>query len=128
MGFPCSRPLLPVRFINLKDKAGHLDVQSDGTIYSGDDIVAKLSVVEFSEPKALRKQGSGLFENKLPTNVVSRATRAQVKQGMLETSNVNPVEEMVNLIKNNRLFEHDLKAMKTYNDLLGREVNDIGKL
>jgi flagellar basal body rod protein FlgG len=41
---------------------------------------------------------------------------------------VNPIEEMTNLIKANRLFEHDLKAMKTYGDLMGREVNDVGKL
>ena len=37
-------------------------------------------------------------------------------------------EEMTNLIKANRMFEHDLKAMKTYGDLLQREANDIGKL
>jgi flagellar basal body rod protein FlgG len=35
---------------------------------------------------------------------------------------------MTNLIKANRLFEQDLKAMKTYGELMGREVNDIGKL
>jgi flagellar basal body rod protein FlgG len=38
------------------------------------------------------------------------------------------VEEMTNLIKANRLFEHDLKVMKTFGDLMGREANDIGKL
>jgi flagellar basal-body rod protein FlgF len=47
---------------------------------------------------------------------------------MLETSNVNPVEEISNLIRANRMFEQDLKAMKTVNEMLQREVNDVGKL
>ena len=51
-----------------------------------------------------------------------------VRQGVLETSNVNPIEEMTNMIRTNRNFEQDLKAMKTYGEMLGREVNDIGKL
>jgi flagellar basal body rod protein FlgG len=60
--------------------------------------------------------------------VAAGAPRTQLRQGMLETSNVNPIEEMTNLIKANRLFEHDMKAIKTYGELLGREANDIGKL
>ena len=47
---------------------------------------------------------------------------------MIETSNVNPVEEMSHLIQAHRLFEHNLKAMKTYGDMMGREANDVGKL
>jgi flagellar basal body rod protein FlgG len=51
-----------------------------------------------------------------------------VRQGLLETSNTNPIEEMTNLIQANRLFEQDLKSLKTYHELMGREANDIGKL
>jgi flagellar basal-body rod protein FlgG len=51
-----------------------------------------------------------------------------IRQGVLEGSNVNPIEEMTHLIKANRLFEEDLKAIKTYGELMGREANDVGKL
>ncbi|HAR43476.1 MAG TPA: hypothetical protein DCS07_12730 [Bdellovibrionales bacterium] len=86
--------------------------------------------MEFRDLKGLRKAGNGVFENRDPNNiVVSQAPQqTQVRQGLLETSNVNPIEEMTNLIKANRMFEQDLKAMKTYSDLMGREANDIGKL
>ena len=47
---------------------------------------------------------------------------------MIETSNVNPVEEIRNLIRANRMFEQDLKAMKTVNEMMSKEVNDIGKM
>jgi flagellar basal body rod protein FlgG len=92
-------------------------------------LLGKISVVEFNDLGKLRKRGAQLFDNRDPANIKTdgKATTV-VRQGVLETSNVNPIEEMTNLIKANRLFEHDLKAMKTYGELLGREANDIGKL
>jgi len=115
------------RFINLRDRGTHFSINEQGDIYSGDELVARLSVVEFADSRKLRKTGGQLFENGGPNGAVAPA-RTHVRQGLIETSNVNPVEEMTKLIQANRLFEHDLKAMKTYGDLLGREANDIGKL
>lgn len=116
------------RFINLRDRKGHLTINQQGDIYAGDELVAKLSVVEFQNLNGLRKSGGGLFENKNPSNLPTPPARTLVHQGMVETSNVNPIEEMTNLIKANRLFESDMKALKTYGDLMGREANDLGKL
>lgn len=115
------------RFISLRDRGGHITISPQGELYAGDQLVARLSVREFMDSRKLQKRGSALFENGDPTNL-AQPTRTFLRQGMLETSNVNPVEEMTNLIKANRLFEQDLKAMKTYGDLLQREANDIGKL
>jgi flagellar basal body rod protein FlgG len=89
--------------------------------------VARLSIVELKDLKKLKKEGGQLFENLDQTNEIP-ANRTQLRQGMLETSNVNPIEEMTNMIKANRNFEQDLKMIKTYGELLGREANDIGKL
>lgn len=115
------------RFINLRDR-GNITVTSAGDIYAGNDLISKLSVAEFQDQNKLRKFGGQLFENLEPTNRIDGPQKTVVRQGVLETSNVNPIEEMTNLIKANRMFEHDLKAMKTYGDLLGREANDLGKL
>lgn len=121
-------PATAARFINLKDR-GNVQINDKGEIYSGTELIGQLSLVEFSEPKLLQKTGLQYFTNTLPEkNAVAEATRSKIHQGMLEGSNVNPVEEMSNLIKANRLFEHDLKVLKTFGDLMGREANDIGKL
>jgi flagellar basal-body rod protein FlgF len=115
------------RFISLRDRGPNISINEQGEIYSGQDLIGKLSVIEFQNPDKLRKSGSGLFDNGDPANLAS-TSKTLVRQGMVEGSNVNPVEEMTNLIKANRLFEEDLKAMKTYGELLGKEANDIGKL
>jgi flagellar basal-body rod protein FlgG len=116
------------RFINLRDRAGNFSITSSGEIYSGDQLIAKLSVVEFQDDNKLRKIGGNLYENGDPANYSANPPKTIVRQGVLETSNVNPIEEMTNLIKANRMFEADLKAMKTYGEMMGREANDIGKL
>lgn len=122
-----AEPDVSSRFINLRDRGVHFDINELGEIYSGDSLVAKLSVAEFKDLGKLRKFGSQLFENREATNrVPPESTR--VRQGVLETSNVNPIEEMTNMIRTNRLFEQDLKALKTYGELLGKEANEVGKL
>lgn len=118
----------PSRFINLRDRGSHITINHEGDIYAGDQRIARLSVVEFTDPSRLRKAGASEFENKDPANIVPDPPRTLVRQGVLETSNVNPIEEMTHLIQANRLFEQDLKAMKTYGEIMGREANDIGKL
>ncbi len=123
-----SDPAIASRFINVKDR-GNINIDEKGDIYSGQDLLGQVSVVEFQDPKLLQKTGLQYFTNTLPEkNAAKDPTNTRIHQGMLEGSNVNPVEEMTNLIKANRLFEHDLKVMKTFGDMMGREANDIGKL
>ena len=117
------------RYININGREGSLHINDSGDLYMNDDLVASLGVVEFGDTKTIRKTGGLYFENKdLKGNPPLQAQQTIVKQGMLETSNVNPVEEISNLIRANRMFEQDLKAMKTVNEMLQKEVNDIGKM
>ena len=116
------------RYINLSGREGAVHINEQGELYMNDEKVAQISVVEFGDLKPLRKVGSLMFENKNPqANPVQVATQTAIKQGMIETSNVNPIAEMSNLIRANRMFELDMKSMKTVNEMLSKEVNDIGK-
>lgn len=121
-------PDVVARYINLRDLGPNVSVTDTGEIYAGDRLVARIGVAEFANVQKLRKSGAQFFSNPDPANAALPSGKSLVKQGVLETSNVNPVEEMSNLIKANRLFDHDMKVMKTYGELMGREVNDIGKL
>lgn len=121
-------PSALARVINLRDVES-LQINQDGEIYAGNDLISRLSIVEFQDVKGLRKAGGHLFENKKPGNFSpGSSNKTLVRQGLLELSNVNPIEEMTQLIQANRLFEQDLKALKTYGELMGREANDIGKV
>jgi len=121
-------PEVQARFINLADQRGRMSVNEKGEIYAGDQLIAQLSVVEFQDPQQLKKHGGTLFENERGLAIAKDAQTTAVRQGMLEGSNVNPVEEMTNMIRASRMFEQDMKALKTYGEMMGREANDIGNL
>ncbi len=116
------------RRISLSDRLGSLKINTSGEIYSGDELVAKVKLVEFQDLKTVKKVGGALYQNQGREDNLKTAQQTALHQGYLEGSNVNPIEEMTALIKAHRLFENDLKSLKTYGELLAKEVNEVGKL
>jgi flagellar basal-body rod protein FlgF len=104
-----------------------LTIANDGEILTRDGIVGKLSVVEFKDPHALRKEGNSLYITPDELNVVRTNIKTSVNQGFLEGSNVNAIEEMSELIKAHRHFESIQKAINAYDQISGKAANEIGK-
>jgi flagellar basal-body rod protein FlgF len=128
-GKPVPREELMARAIRLDtSKPGKLTITGDGKIFLERTQISQLAVTEFVDTKQLQKEGSSLFRNDAAANVSQDASGTRIEQGVLETSNVNSVSEMVELIRANRMFEANEKVIRTYGDLEGRAVNEIGKL
>lgn len=116
---PASR-----RIVTLPDAA--FTVSPQGVLFSGQQRLGELSIVEFNDHHALRKEGNSLYANRYPDNL-REASATQIIQGALEKSNVNAVEEMSQLIKAHRHFESIQNAVKAYDSMNQRAVNDISK-
>ncbi len=123
-----DNPEVSARFIVIPRDGGTLTITEEGEIFVGRDAVGKLSAVQFEKGLGVRKVGQALYENKDPNETPLVANQLRIHQGMLEKSNVNPIEEMNRMIQSNRMFEQDMKAIRTWSDMMGRESNDIGKL
>ena len=124
-----SKPLLAP--INLKDPiaAGTvIHISPEGELFSGDERVAKIAMAEFANPILLKKETTSLYSNPDAANVPRVGDSSRVRQGFLEASNVNPVVELMNLIKANRMYESNMRAIKAYNDMSAKEANEVGKL
>lgn len=104
-----------------------LTISLNGEILTREGAVGKLSVVEFADHHALRKEGNSLYITPDENNVVRTNIKTTVNQGFLEGSNVNAVEEMSELIKAHRHFESIQKAINAYDSISGKAANDIGK-
>ena len=116
-----------IRLDNTKAN-GPVTITTDGKIYQGKALAGQLAITEFVDPKLLTKEGSSLFRNELSANFSKEDRKTNVRQGILETSNVNAVSEMVELLKASRMFEANEKLIRAYGELEGRAVNDLGKL
>ena len=91
---------------------GAIAVSADGTISVDGGLVAKLHIVEFAPGTNLIPEGDSKFiaspGSELP------AEGANVRQGMLESSNLNPLQAAVGLI-----------LMQRQADLLGRALSTL---
>lgn len=104
-----------------------ISVSKEGEIFTNQGVVGQMSVVEFSDLHALRKEGNALFINNASKNVVREEVKTTVNQGFVEGSNVNAIREMSELIKAHRHFENIQKAINTYDSISGKAANDISK-
>ena len=115
------------RVLKLPPGIKKLSISKEGEIFTESGLVGNISVVEFKDSHALRKQGNSLYANPYKENTFAQAKKTAVHQGFVEGSNVNAVKEMAELIKANRHFENIQKAISTYDNISGRAVNDISK-
>jgi flagellar basal-body rod protein FlgG len=86
--------------------------------------VGKLQVAMFTNPAGLAAQGSTLFhETSASGTAVLGAPgdggAGSIRQGMLEVSNVNVVEEMIDLITGQRAYEINSRVIKAADEMLG---------
>ena len=102
-------------------------ISLDGQVFSESSKIADIAVTEFTDIHALKKEGNSLFINPDQKNVKLGDVKTSVNQGFVEQSNVNAVTEMSNLINANRTFESIQRAIKTYDTMSGKAVNEISK-
>ena len=88
--------------------------------------MGQLSVVRFGALGVLEKGGDGLFRNASNVQPI-QANDVQIRQGMLEGSNVNPLLEMTSLIEISRAYESVTRMIENTTDLSRRAVERLGK-
>jgi flagellar basal-body rod protein FlgF len=103
-----------------------LSITYSGEVFDGDQLAGRLSLVDFVNGDALKKQGASLYALKpdFGTQPVA-ATEVKVHQGFSELSNVNIVEEMTDMILATRAFETNQQAIKAYDKMDEKLVNEV---
>ena len=101
-------------------------IDEKGNIFQRDSLVATLQIADFENYDYLHKYGETAFEP--VEGATLKEGTAKVVQGSLEMSNIQVVNEMVNLISITRAYETNQKIMQTYDESLGITVGQLGKL
>lgn len=113
------------RFIQLPP--GQFNVNLQGDVFVNNQQISSLSVVEFNDLHALRKEGTSYFINNHQDNINRLNVSTSTHQGFVEQSNVNAVAEMSELIRANRNFESIQRVIKAYDSISAKGVNEISK-
>jgi flagellar basal-body rod protein FlgG len=114
-------------------KATNVAISSDGTISATvNSAVVKISPItisNFPNPEGLNSLGSNLYQetaasgNALDGQIPGQNGMGTLSQGYIETSNVQVVEEMVNMIQAQRAYEINSKAIQTSDQMMGMANN-----
>ena len=106
---------------------GACSVLPDGSILDGERPVGRISLVAPAEGSRLMRQGDNLYESSGGTRELD-AAEVQVASGYLEASNVDPVREMVDMIRAFRVYEIAQRAASAADETLSKAVNQVGAL
>lgn len=99
-------------------------VNEDGVISSQEDseIIDRFKVVRFDNERYLKKMGNNLYSaNDISgsAHIAEGSERPKFLQGYMETSNVNVVNEMVQMIEVNRAYEANQKTITSEDSMMG---------
>jgi flagellar basal-body rod protein FlgF len=105
--------------ISLPD--GQITVSPDGTISVDGAVVATLRLAEFSPETPLTAQGNALYS--APEGSALPPAASSIRQGMIEGSNVSPVEGVVELITIQRNAEMMQRALSLFDSQLDQTAS-----
>jgi flagellar basal-body rod protein FlgG len=122
--------------ISIPDAAQSVSVGADGTVsvklagQASPTQVGSLQLVDFVNPAGLQARGENLLLESAASGPAQVGTPGldglgSIAQGSLESSNVNVVEELVNMIETQRAYEMNSKAIQTTDQMLEYVNNQL---
>lgn len=84
------------------------------------DYSEEILVVSFDNNKTLKKLDNGFYVNAFNLSNETRNFEGTLRQGYLEMSNVDAADELTDLIKTQRYFQFNQKALQTYDEIMAK--------
>jgi flagellar basal-body rod protein FlgG len=109
------------------DPALEYAVAQDGTITQNGEEVDTIGLVDVADYDYINKYGENLY-SLIDGGEIIEAENGYIEQGVLESSNVNVVDEMVTMITIARAYEAGQKMIQTEDETLDKTVNQVGQV
>ena len=91
-------------------------------------VIGQIELAEFDDPNMLIKEGYDFYVPKSADFTPAPAENTRLEQGYLEKSNVNPVNEMVQMIELHRVYEALQKIVHTKQEMDEKAIGQLGQL
>lgn len=123
-GGPVNLPLM--QNVATAESEVQLEISADGRILFNGREHVRIELFAADRLEALERHSSGYFFAPEEAGL-QRDTNSGIMQGFFEAGNVNPLTEMVEMMRNATLFEAQQKAMTTTDELLSKATNTLGR-
>jgi flagellar basal-body rod protein FlgF len=105
-----------------------VSVNEKGEVVQDGQVRGVLKIVDFDKPYKLLRCGESRFRPEQPSGAERVSAGFVVKEGYLESSNVNVVRSMVEMISTYRNYEADQRALWAQDQTLDKAVNMVGRI
>jgi len=120
--------------INIPEEAINVTISGDGTVEyntsgtTGLQIAGQIQIATFINPDGLLKVGNNLYQETAASGIENLGTPNQngfgvIAQGALEASNVEPVQELIDLITTQRAFELNSQVVQAGDQIMQIAAN-----
>lgn len=96
----------------------NIRVDESGEVFEKGNRIDAIRLVTVQDKKQLEKMGDSLFAGGQAVNGIT----GKIKQNFIETSNVNVINEMVNMITIMRAYEANQKVITAHDQTLGQAM------
>lgn len=106
---------------------GKVRIDEQGSVYLDGNLVDRLKLVTFNDPRALQREGAALMAPVID-KMKAVPAQLQVRQGYLEQSNVNAVASVVGMVGILRHFEAIQKSVNLLmNEINAKAIDRLGR-
>lgn len=102
--------------------ATDIAIAPDGVVSADTTAVGRIGVVNFDNPRAMRREANNIYATE---EAPAPVEGARVLQGMLEESNVNAIQEMTNMIEVHRAYASNQRALQDEHERMRRAIRQI---
>ncbi len=112
--------------IQIPPMTADVAIDESGRIFADGEYIDNLAITDFEDYNYIKKYGENLYD--IVDGAVEKEPDALIRQGYLESSNINVVSEMVEMITISRAYESNQKLITTIDTMLDKSANTIGRV
>jgi flagellar basal-body rod protein FlgF len=112
------------RPISVRPGETRIEISTKGAVTTESGEVGRIQIAQFEHEQAMRKLGAGLYD----TDQNPIAGDAEVRQGMIEGSNVKAVAEITTMMEVMRRYQSAQKMIDSEHELSRRAIEKLSRV
>lgn len=109
-----------------EDQRQMLSITQNGSIMSGEGVVARLAVTRFDDENLLEKRGNNLVAGE--GGRILTAAETKLHSGGVEGSNVETIAETTHMVEIMRSYQSSQRMAEALDDMRKQTINRIGRV
>jgi flagellar basal-body rod protein FlgG len=105
-----------------------VEIGTDGDVVQGGRVRATIQLASPRDPQDLVKAGMNVFRHRSAGQPARRPAGGRLRQGYTESSAVNPITTLKDLVAAVKSVQANLKMMQYHDHIMGQAVNTLGRV